>query len=456
MSALPRVLERFDRWVLEELPSANRDVLAGRATPEDLAASANRRLRQLPEPGELSTREACRALVSLGIVGSSVGRHMQERDLRLKRTPEASLAELAVSSTAAPFTDYVTRLAASTGTGHPPRDAYASLVRWNAPEVTVRWQEAAIATLPSMFDDGQTRTYTGHGGEKTFFRLLKLAEALELAANVQLDLLSGSDVDLTALEATAAMVRAAALIDAVQRESDAEFHAGAPEDHLDSDHFLDVLRQFTVHWRAGDLPPSGAQDPEFLKRDLLLGIDYPDYPGHIRRVFTMLLQSERDELERLFDATPLPIRLLRAVGITPDELAGTPVAGLRQLVRSVPSVAACYLLLRANAGVASWHLAVTKRLMFDPMRERAQNGIPDRELVSNWVGTTGLVEANLEQLAAARQRHPLTPLAAIGDDEIASLTALHLVADAPIQALISDGRGVGRGERQFGRIAGAG
>jgi hypothetical protein len=440
MSALPIVLERFDRWVLEELPAANRDVLAGSATPEDLIASANRRLRELPEPDELSAREACRTLVSIGMIGSSVGRHLQERDLRLKETPAASLADLAVGSSAVGFTDYVARLAARTGTGHPPRDAYASLVRWNAPEVVVHWQDIAIATLPSVFYDGKTRTYTGHGGEKTFFRLLKLAEALELAANVQLELVSGSDVDLMAPEATAAMARAAALIEAVQRESDAEFHRGGPEDHLDSDHFLDVLRQFTVHWRAGDLPPSGAQDPEFLKRDLLLGIDYPDYPGHIRRVFTMLLQSERDELERLFDATPLPIRLLTAVGIAPEELAGMPFAGLRQLVRSVPSVAACYLTLRANAGLASWHLAVTKRLMFDPMRERERHGIPDRELVSNWVGTTGLVEANLEQLAAARERHPLTPLDAIWDSEIASLTAIHAIAAPPIRAVIWDRR----------------
>src|SRR5207248_1374098 len=211
---------------------------------------------------------------------------------------------------------------------------------------------------------------------KTFFRLLKLAEALELAANAQLEQLSGSDVDLMAPEATAAMARAAALIEAVQRESDAEFHRGGPEDHLDSDHFLDVLRQFTVHWRAGDLPPSRAQDPQFLKRDLLLGIDYPDYPGHIRRVFTMLLRSERDELERLFD----------------------------------------------------------------PMRERERKGIPDRELVSNWVGTTGLVEANLEQLAAARERHPLTRLAAIADAEITSLMAVHPIAAPPIRAVISNGR----------------
>ena len=117
-----------------------------------------------------------------------------------------------------------------------------------------------------------------------------------------------------------------------------------------------------------------------------------------------------------------------------------PVAGLRQLVRSVPSVAACYVVLRANAGLASWHLAVTKRLMFDPMRERERRGIPDRELVSNWVGTTGLVEANLEQLAAARQRHPLTPLAAIADAEIASLPAVHAIGSPPITTVIADAR----------------
>ena len=98
------VLERFGRWVLEELPAANRDVLAGRATPEHLIEGANRSLRELPEPEELSRREACRALASIGIIGSSVGRNLQERELRLKETPEASLADLAVGATAVPFT----------------------------------------------------------------------------------------------------------------------------------------------------------------------------------------------------------------------------------------------------------------------------------------------------------------------------------------------------------------
>jgi hypothetical protein len=31
---------------------------------------------------------------------------------------------------------------------------------------------------------------------------------------------------------------------------------------LRTEHFMDVFRQFAVHWDLGDLPPSGAQDPE--------------------------------------------------------------------------------------------------------------------------------------------------------------------------------------------------
>ena len=128
---MPMVLERFDRWVLEGLPAANREVLAGSATPEDLIASANRHLRELPEPDEVSTREACRTLVSVGIIGSSVGRHLQERDLRLKETPDDSLADLAVGSTAVPFTDYVTRLRqveaaiSMAAVGEPRENGYA-------------------------------------------------------------------------------------------------------------------------------------------------------------------------------------------------------------------------------------------------------------------------------------------------------------------------------------------
>ena len=41
------------------------------------------------------------------------------------------------------------------------------------------------------------------------------------------------------------------------------------------EHFMDVFRQFAVHWTADDIPPSGALDPEALKRDFLLGIGIP-------------------------------------------------------------------------------------------------------------------------------------------------------------------------------------
>jgi hypothetical protein len=180
-----------------------------------------------------------------------------------------------------------------------------------------------------------------------------------------------------------------------------------------------VFRQFAVHWEVGDVPPTGAQDPEFLRRDFLLGIEFPDYGVHVRRVFPGLLSAERAVLERDMLREPLPRTVLRKLGASPECLARLTVDQLRALLGEHPALAAWYLLLAANSVFGGVHLRLTEKYLFKPQRARDASGIGDRELVSNRRGTTGMEEPLLVRLARARQEHPLRALGRLPEREIA-------------------------------------
>src|SRR5690349_6736692 len=165
----------------------NREILAGRSSPETLRHDLDRNvLAHLPSPEQLTEQQAQRLVVILGLAGASLGRHYQEAADVNRAAPEAAFAGLRVGSAGEPFLQYFTRLAAQTGCDHGPRDSYASLVRWNLPEVDVHWGGQQMALLPSVFDDDLVRSYTGVADECRFFGLLKSSEVLELAVNRQL------------------------------------------------------------------------------------------------------------------------------------------------------------------------------------------------------------------------------------------------------------------------------
>jgi hypothetical protein len=67
---------------------------------------------------------------------------------------------------------------------------------------------------------------------------------------------------------------------------------------------------------------------------------------------------------------------------------------------------------------------LTEKFLFRPQRERDATGVGDRLLVSNREGTTGMARPVLEQLAQARQRHPLATLARLPAPEAARLCGL--------------------------------
>jgi hypothetical protein len=401
----------------DELPRLNRAILARDIPPGMLADQARDVLfPQLPAVDGLTAEQARQLVVRLGFVGASVARHYQEWNPGGKESPERAFDGLEVDGR--PFREYFAGLAERTGCGHYGRDSYASLVRWNVGTLEVRRGPELMSVLPGVFDDGRIRSYTGTPGEERFFLLIKKSEAIELAVNDLLAPLSGDPAGLVTDEALERVRVATALIEAM-RGLFLEFASLPPGQSMPDEHFLDVFRQFAVHWTRDDIPPSGALDPESLKRDFLLGINLPGYDQQARRLFPALLDHERQALEELMARPTLPEQLLSELGIGPDEIPDA--AGV--VLGRHPCLADWYRLLAAHARAAGAHLMLSKKFLFKPQRRRDLAGQGDRPLVSNRRGTTGMNETFLERLTRARQEHPLAPLRSALSVETAEKTA---------------------------------
>jgi hypothetical protein len=417
-------VDRLGDWAFLELPRLNRAVLAGELPPAAVVGTlADQVLVDLPSPESVDPAQARQLLVHLGFCGAAVARHYQEEDPARKATPERAFDPLPVGPQRIPFRGYFARLADRTGTGHPGRDSYALVVRWNVPTVAVHWHGARLAVLPGVFADGRVRTYTGDLGERRFFELIKKCEALERAVNDLLEPISDGSVGLETAEATERTRLAATLLTAV-RQLISDFGSLPAGEGMTAEHFIDVFRQFAGHWEVGDIPPSGALDPEALKRDLLLGLPIPDRDKHVLRLFPGLLEAERAELTRLMDRPPVPDALLAALRLDPDTLRGMPATELRDAVRRHPALVAWYLVLTAHARTSGLHLAVTKKMLFRTARERDLAGIPDTGIVPRRYGTTGMDESLLERLVRARHNHVLAALGHVPRLELLALAGI--------------------------------
>src|SRR6266700_2163898 len=264
------VLDRVDRintWVLTELASLNQDILAGRRPPGALGAELERSvLADLPAPGSLPVRQAQQMVVLLGLAGASVGRHYQELDPGNRAAPERAFDSCPVGDEGVPFLAYFRSLAERTGTGHCGRDSYASLTRWNVPTTEAWWAGERLAVLAGVFSDGLVRTYTGTADERRFFELIKISETIELAVNTALMPVWDTALDMAGPEALGRVGLAVVLLAGLRRIN-AHFAALPPAEGLRAGYFMDVFRQYAVHWTAGDIPPSGALDPEAITRD---------------------------------------------------------------------------------------------------------------------------------------------------------------------------------------------
>ncbi|GIF02688.1 hypothetical protein [Actinoplanes siamensis] len=403
------VPDQVGDWVLHDLPRLNTAILDGRAPPGLLVTEADQRvLRHLPDPGRLAPGPARRLVVQLGLLGASVARHYQERTPDGRRHPERAFEPLLTGEQRIPFRRYFAALAGRTGTGHYGRDSYASLVRWNVGTVRVRLRGEVVAELPGVFDDGRIRSYTGTPGEESFFLLVKQGEAIESAVNRELLPLTGAGAGPLGEEAGHRVRQATALLDGLRRLL-VEFATRPAGQTMTAEAFMDVFRQFAAHWAPDDIPPSGALDPEALKRDFLLGIALPGYDQQARRLFPALLDQERAEIGALMEAPPLPDRLLADLGSGDSGLA-LPAEQLRRLVARRPVLADWYRLLAMHAQVSGAHLMLSRKFLFKPQERREAAGLGDPGVVSNRTGTTGMTQTHLERLTRARQRHALAAL----------------------------------------------
>jgi hypothetical protein len=415
---------RVNAWVVTEMPSLNEDILARRRPPGDLGTELTRSvLADLPLPESMTVREAQQMVVLLGLAGASLARHYQELSQDHRTRPERAFDWCPVGAEAIPFRAYFGRLAERTGTGHCHRDSYAALTRWNVPTTEVWWAGERIAVLPGVFDDGLVRTYTGTGDEQRFFELIKVSEAIEHAVNATLMPLSDTTLDARDPEAVDRIGLAVVLL-AELRRVNAHFAALPPEEGLRAEYFMDIFRQYAVHWTRGDVPPSGALDPEAIARDYLLGVRSPSYQAHVERIFPGLLDAERELLSRLLERPSLPCIVLSSLGIDAVALAEMSPVQLRETVGRHPVLAALYLLLVGHARMSGVHLKIAQQYLFDPQRRREIAGLGDPHVVSNRCGTTGMDERYLRELTRDRHQHVLACLHALGGNELGVLAGL--------------------------------
>ena len=296
-------------------------------------------------------------------------------------------------------------------------------MRWNVPTVEVCQAGERLVVLPGVFGDGDIRTFTGASTEREFFAFLKKAEAVESAANMLLMPLLETVVDLTSCAAVKQIQRASEMMAVVHRLN-LEFAGKPAETRMSSDHFMDVFRQFGVHWRVNDLPPSGAQDVEYLKRDLIVGIDYPHYEAAVLRQFPALLDDERQALDRLMHEPSLTELMLKEHDVTVEQLQNATPDELRILAEARPTLVAYQQLLDLNARISSSHLMLTMKFLFKPIRAREAAGIADSGVVSNRAGSTGMLERYLVALTRARKNHALAAFRRIPQDELARLARI--------------------------------
>jgi len=382
-TALATAIKATSGWVAGPMAALNRDIIAGACPGSEFAVAARHAvLPFLPSPRACPPVPAQQFVVLVGMLGAGLGRHFQEQGTARRGTPEKAF-DLPAGPEDEPFLEYFARLAERTGTGHPARDTYASLVRWNLPPSEAWCGGTRLAHLPSVFDDGAVRTYTAAPDEVRFFKLLKLSETLERGANLVLEPIY--DLDPTGPEALERLDAAAACLTTLHRLN-ADFAALPPQDSLRPAYFMDVFRQFAVHWRLGDVPPSGALDPEAIVRDLLLGT-----PHSV--ILPALLDGERARIAAA-GQRPSVIDLILAR------------CGDSRSVAEFPVLAAAYRVLMAHARVSGTHLRLSKKYLFNPQRSRDAGGVGDTGVVSNRRGTTGMDEDDLTRLTSAR-RHPL-------------------------------------------------
>ncbi|WP_344567154.1 hypothetical protein [Streptomyces axinellae] len=448
-------MTRIDEWTLGVLPRFNQQIPTGQAHVPDMVAAMNSMLTDMPSADTFSLLQKKQLLVLLGIWGSSAVRHSQERSPYLRdNDPSEILRNISVGGRPVTLKSYFRQLADSSATGHPYRDAYASLVRWGTPASAAFWNGEKLVELPSVFPGGPARTYTDDPGEHLILELFKRAETLERAANLVVEPLWAGSEKCSSREAQERLFIATNMLLGVHRLF-LDFPQGDARGKLTVDHFVDVFRQYAVHWEIGDVPPSGPQDVEFVSRDLMSGFGTDSYRRHVWRIFPGLLAEERDRLRNAMDRPSLPELLMTEAGVTGEQLTAASTAELSEMVRTFPSFASLFYFLNAGARLSAIHLAIAKKYLFKEIRARQRRLAEDSAVVPNDAGITGLEEKKLDELHRARHQHFLRTLSRISHADLQELSRVR-----PVRQLTSQqardllGLGQGPDEHRFGAVVG--
>ena len=110
------------------------------------------------------------------------------------------------------------------------------------------------------------------------------------------------------------------------------------------------------------------------------------------------------------DIDPLHVKLLKAAGVANVEtLDNLSIEEKAEFLSKHPEIAACYLVLHANATIASSHHMLVTKYLFKPQKAREEDGRGDNFLVSNYAGTTGLENHPLTVLMRGR-KNALSPI----------------------------------------------
>lgn len=415
-------------WCIRELPALNAAATNGQLRDHELIALLNHTaLVDLPAPAELDQEQLIPLLMILGFLGCSVERHTQQQAVvrgigRTESevaavTPGRGLAALRVNAQL-PFRAYFAQIADRAQ--HPHRDSLYTLIEFNGPAVLVRdpADATAMTTTPVGFNDGRFLSFSGSETELNLYILFKLTIALQTAANSDLGTLLRPDVALDSSLALAAAIRATHYMLAMR----AQFHAFLKRATFDIDIFFDVFRQYQCPWTAGQpiRPPSGANDPASLARDLMLFADllgpsahFPGFRKHVAAIGRVLLPAQQAYLKKALAHPSLEDRLMSTLGMQRAELAAlSPQAGAA-LVRRKPWLAGYVLLYNAQRDLARAHHAIVTKYVIRPKRERDYQADPREAVtvVDNARGVTGMDPMGiLIALNTARANHILAPL----------------------------------------------
>jgi hypothetical protein len=409
-------------WIFAEFYPMNTKVLQSELTHEEMADRVNRHvLMNLPAIHELGLREAWQLLTLLGILGTSVERHVQQSVRRqsppLSVTPGSGLALLFVNQEQ-PFLEYFQALADTLH--HPHRDSFITYIEMNGPCVEVKHPATGqpMYGLGNLFEDGAFLTFTGKPEEVEFITLLKQSVGLQGAANLLIEEAMTHSDGIRSQEAIQSLTTAATFMFAI-RDLIADFIRRSP---FPTDFFLDEHRQYAVRWYANRKvkASSAANDDSSLLRDLLLFTElvphregFSGFRSHVRDIYQVLLPDAVERLEQAMSSESLEVRISQELQCDLAELLTWGEDQMAALIQDHPWFAACLVLYRSQHEVSKAHFSTIMKYLVWPKRKRDKLGDLREQVtvVSNERGSTGMEPMGIMTwLDQARAHHPLAVL----------------------------------------------